>query len=238
MNKTDSNKPQVCLSAFAPACPSAQRSPSHHRPADQPGLMRSNRSPRPTWKANKHPPPPIQMIQNTRLNTNNPTSCETSTLLLCTAIRVPNPQRGAVYRTPHAVRAGRPLGSLDREHDRHRRQSAHRGERWCVCTCVVCGVCTKQNRGGESQVNKALCGEDLKTNEQGRKGGIPHRSPSPVSLSRYPPLKHIFIYALLSLVIRSIFCPSKKGTFPSVHRGICPSPKPKRPSRKITNVVV
>lgn len=142
MNKTDSNKPQVCLSAFPPACPSAQRSPSHHRPADQPGLTRSNRSPRPTWKAKQTPPLPIQMIQNTRLNTNNPTSCETSTLLLCTAIRVPNPQRGAaVYRTPHAARAGRPLGSLDREHDRHRRQSAHRGGKvvcvymrsvWCM----------------------------------------------------------------------------------------------------------
>lgn len=178
------------------------------------------------------------MIQNTRLNTNNPTSCETSTLLLCTAIRVPNPQRG-LCTEPHTPPA--PAGHLAPLTvsmiviDANRRIV---GERWCVCTCIVCGVCTKQNRGGESQVNKALCGEDLKTNEQGRKGGIPHRSLSPVSLSLYPPLKHISIYALLSLVIRSIFCPSQKGTFPSVHRGICPSPKPKRLCRKITNVVV
>lgn len=160
MNKTDSYKPQVCLSAFPPTCPSAQRSPSHHRPADQPGLTRSNRSPRPTWKAKQTPPSPNPDDSEHAAQHQQPNIMRDKYVAAVHRhTRPQSPKGGAVYRTPHAARAGRPLGSLEREHDRHRRQSAHRGGKvvsgymhsvWCMYEA--------KQRGGKSSQQGSMRG--------------------------------------------------------------------------------
>lgn len=185
------------------------------------------------------------MIQNTRLNTNSPISCETSTLLLCSAIRVPNPQRGAVYRTPHAARPVGHLAVTLTMIDANRRIV---GQKWCVYMCSVWCMSKKSKEGKSSQQGSMPCvpyltrgGEEGKTRKRMNREerGVFHISLSLQSLYRcIPPSECLDLCAAVPRDSIPIFCPSKNKDIAVRPSWYCPSPKPKRPSRKITNVVV
>lgn len=168
---------RIPQSAFlpSPAGPSAQPSPSYHRPTDQPDQTRPTHSPSLSWKTNSpNPDDSKHTAQHQRARR-----------LLCSAIRVPNLQRGAVYRTPHAARPAGHLAPLTViVIDANRRivgENSVSINMWCMYEEIQGGG------GGASSQQGSMRGRRKKTDEQGRKGGIPHRSLSSLSIAVVPP---------------------------------------------------
>lgn len=187
------------------------------------------------------PPPPIQTIQNTRLNTNS--RYHARQVRCCCAPPYASPiLKGGLCTEPHTPPA--PAGHLAvtlTMIDANRRIV---GGKWCVYMCSVWCMSEKSKEGKSSQQGSMPCvpyltrgGEEGKTRKRMNREerGVFHIA---LSIAVSPPQTCLDLCAAVPRDSIPIFCPSKNKDIAVRPSWYCPSPKPKRPSRKITNVVV